>query len=290
LFLLGLVFIGTWSSASDADELRRDPEFALTLKDATVALRTPKEQRLVYKGLANFDEAAAGSAMLYQVPNAAGLVAAILTHGAIISSARESQKTKLQEEADKVLGPYLEVLNGYTARALMERAARKMTFGGKTRVLEDNDAAGTDWVVRTDPVFFMTQDQTAIALHNTISIHQGDSAAVYQNIIRVNSAPENAADISGFWKDKDGEALKDASSSMFAQSLDIAIADATRGTKPAVAQRTFRYLEGNVQRVERAELVSELCDRVVLRTLRGWLMSVPVQQRAAEPTSSAKCK
>jgi hypothetical protein len=41
--------------------------------------------------------------------------------------------------------------------------------------------------------------------------------------------------------------------------------------------RTFRYPEGGVEKMERAQLVEAHCGRALLRTLRGWLMSVPVK-------------
>ncbi|UUZ52375.1 hypothetical protein LP419_22905 [Massilia sp. H-1] len=62
---------------------------------------------------------------------------------------------------------------------------------------------------------------------------------------------------------------------MFAQSLDIALADvqATPGT--AAPFKTVRFTEGGAERMERAQVLSEKCGQIVLRTLRGNLMSVP---------------
>jgi hypothetical protein len=38
-----------------------------------------------------------------------------------------------------------------------------------------------------------------------------------------------------------------------------------------------RYNEGGTERMERAQVVSEQCGQLVLRTLRGNLISVPVK-------------
>ena len=54
-------------------------------------------------------------------------------------------------------------------------------------------------------------------------------------------------------------------------------------------ERTFRYVEGGKDRMERAQLVTPGCERVVVRTLRGWLLSIPVRAgaNAADPSCPA---
>lgn len=37
-------------------------------------------------------------------------------------------------------------------------------------------------------------------------------------------------------------------------------------------QKTVRYMEGSKEKLERAELLRETCDSLILRTLRGNLM------------------
>jgi hypothetical protein len=48
--------------------------------------------------------------------------------------------------------------------------------------------------------------------------------------------------------------------------------------------RTYRYLQGGVERSERAQQVAGNCSRAVLRNLRGWLLSVPLR-----PAGDAPC-
>ncbi len=48
--------------------------------------------------------------------------------------------------------------------------------------------------------------------------------------------------------------------------------------------RTHRYLQGSVERSERARMVAGDCARAVLRTLRGSLLSVPLR-----PPEDASC-
>jgi hypothetical protein len=48
--------------------------------------------------------------------------------------------------------------------------------------------------------------------------------------------------------------------------------------------RTVRYQEGGAEKIERAQVLEQQCGRTVLRTLRGWLLSVPAQVEAASAT------
>jgi hypothetical protein len=82
-----------------------------------------------------------------------------------------------------------------------------------------------------------------------------------------------------------GERLKEESADLFARSLEIAwreIGNASRKDDP-VRPKTIRYRQGKSEKMERAELIDTKCNRVVVRTLRGWLMSVPL----AEPREDA---
>ena len=75
---------------------------------------------------------------------------------------------------------------------------------------------------------------------------------------------------------------------MVAHTVEIAMAQATT-VAPAGAGadetpfRTHRYLMGSDEKMERSQLVASACNRSVLRTLRGSLLSVPVRPVADQP-------
>jgi hypothetical protein len=263
-------------------------------QDIEWAVRAPKEERVVFQGAVSFDGAGSGAAgMLYPAPNLAGFLAAVITHGLLVESTKKGQKDKLQQEADKVLVPYQDVLNGYTATELMRRSVDKATTGRGKRLLDASQSGDTGWLVESTPAFSLTQDQSAIVLDNGIAIYApGDRAnAAYKNVVRVVSRPKAADDLAVFWTAGGGEKLKDESANLLAESLDIALNQAAGDAGNANPHKTFRYLEGGSEKMERGQLVSERCGRVVLKTLRGWLMSVPSRQPAAdcgETVGSAK--
>ena len=121
------------------------------------ALRLPKDEKVVFRGVVSMDGAGLpGAAIMYPAPNVVGLLAAIATHGVIAEAARTEQKNKLQAEADKVLAPYLPILDGYTYRALMQRGLERSRLPGNKRLIEAEAPAGGATVIEAAPVLFLT--------------------------------------------------------------------------------------------------------------------------------------
>lgn len=249
-------------------------------------LRLPKPEKVIYRGIASFDEAGSGAGgMLYPAPNAVGFLAAVLTHSLLVGSAKDQQKTKLQQEADKVLEPYQPVLGEYLQKDLMQRGLQLVAAGGNRRLVDADAAPAADWLIDSTPVFSLTRDQSTIVLENVIAVYAPSlpSAPAYQNVIRVVSKPRTESDLVAFWTANQGEKLKDESAGLLAQSLDIALGEVSAAPgQQAVPQKTYRYQEGSAEKMERGQLVSERCGRTVIRTLRGWLMSIPSKRPAEE--------
>lgn len=216
--------------------------------------------------------------MLYPAPNAIGLFAAVLTRGLLVESAKQDQKKKFQSEADKVLLPYLETLSQYTSKDLMRRGLEMTSIGGHKELLDEKAAPQGEWLISSVPLFSFTQDQRAIVLDNVVSIAKSAMPEVpaFQGAIRVVSPAKRDDDLAKFWTANQGERLKSETAGLFAESLDIALAEVVGSFEKAASNfRTVRYFEGDTEKIERAQIVSERCDRLVLRTLRGSLMSVP---------------
>jgi hypothetical protein len=246
---------------------------------AAWALRMPAEPAVLYRGSVNMDGAGqpAGQ-MMYPAPSAAGLLAAIITHGVMVESSKNSQKRRLQEEADKVLAPYRPALAGFTHGQLMQTALGLTTSTANKRLLGTDENAGGDLVIVSTPVYTLTQDHRALVLDNTIAIQRSDhgSRPSYEQVIRVVSAPRAEAEPAGYWAGDEAQALKQESARLLAHSLDLALRDVDAAPSAgAAAFRTVKYQEGASQKMERALTVDQPCERLILRTLRGGLLSVP---------------
>ncbi len=275
-----------------ADDAEPQPDLKQWIsKDASWALRLDKNDKVVYHGAYNFDNAGArnGSGMMYPAPGAAGLMAAIITHGILVDATRNNEKNRLEQVADAVLVPYQSVLSAFDEKELMQRGLTKTTIGADRRLLGEEDKADKGLVVSSEPTFTMTQDQTALVLDNTVSVFTPDdpSKPAYQNTVRVVSGMATAQDLVQYWTANQGERLKDESAALFAKSLDLALAEIGRSDRKSVPYKTVRYMEGTSEQMERGQVIAGGCGRVVIKNLRGWLMSVPVRLKQEQQESGA---
>jgi hypothetical protein len=279
------------AAVAAAAGLMSPPAFPMPA-DTPWSLTLPKEEVVAYRGLVSMDTAGSkNSGMMYPAPSAAGFIAALITHGLILESQKDSQKQALQDTANKVLAPYQPVLSTYRHQELMQAALDKTPWVGAKTLAGPAPARGAGWVVESLPFFSMTQDQRALVLDNLVSVYPpGETAKpLYQSTIRVISQPRTEPDVEAFWKDNAGAALKAESASLLAHSLTLALRETERpaaGDTPAF--RTVRYREGEAEKMERAQVLSQACNRQVIKTLRGWLMSIPLP--AAPDPSAAACE
>lgn len=210
-----------------------------------------------------------GATMLYPAPSLAGFFAAVLTHAAIVQGVRASEISAKQAEADKVLEPHSNVLTRMSSQALIESSSKRLTITTLER--------GRGLVVEIVPQYSLSSDRRVIVLDNAIRIRNASKSntSVFENTVRVVSRPCDADDPLAHWSANDGQALIDESAAMLAHSVEIALMPSQNERN--IAARTQRYRFGASQKMERGQVVAELCGRVVLRTLRDWLMSVPTE-------------
>lgn len=249
---------------------------------STWTLALPAGGHIRYEGMVNFDNAGMQQgSMLYPAPGLIGLVVAVATHSAIATSVRNAEKTRLQEEADAVLRPYLGVIERLTDETVAQNGLARMTGSarGQWQSAPSSATAPAQWRVEGLPVFRLTQDQTAFILDHAIRVQQGDSASppVFEGTVRVVSTPLGGESPQDRWLAEDGQRLRDTLAELYARSLEIALQRAGTGTSASPGtMRTVRYDEGRNSRVERARVIDAGCDRWLVENLRGWLLSVPV--------------
>lgn len=267
-------------------------------------LRIAEDGPVPFRGVVSHDAAGLDTApMMYVAPGIVGLFAAVATHGAISSGLRDRQKSQLQLEADAVLQPFLPTLGRFTTGELS--TAGSLHLAAKVaEIAAPAEPAGESWTVDTAPVFSMTQDRRALVLDNTVRIFSpGAPKPMFAKTVRVIATPLTAqaaaivaaaerppasqvasaepgdvvpiAAPSHHWLLAEGRHLRDDSIALFVESLDIAVAASRAAANEAAPQRTIRYLQGGVTRVERGQVLAEHCGRMLFRTLRDGLMSVP---------------
>lgn len=252
-------------------------------------LRLPAEPKVGFAGQLNLDGAGmAGAPMLYPVPNAAGLLVAVLAHGLIAESAKNEQKARLQRSANSILDPYQETLSAFTHQELAQLTlARPLQVDLKNRT-DAAEPVGSAVVIESSPQFFFTQDLSAIILENEVVISKADGSLPggHRSVVRVVSRATLSESITPFWLADAGKNVKQKCAALLAESLDIALTQfAQRGQKNEAPHRTFRYMEGTVEKVERGQFLSTRCNRTVLTSLRGTLISFPSPSQDASPAA-----
>ncbi len=255
-------------------------------------MRLPGQEGLVFRGMLGGKGAGAeaGATVLYPSggAGAAGFFAALITHAVIANSVLSSQQKAERTEADKVLEPYVSTLSQLTTTKTLDLAREKMGRGGIKRVISPTDkATGGAWLIESTPVFTLTQDEQALVLDNAVIVYSADvpPAVVYKGVVRVVSHPKPAGDeqspLVQLWTADAGAPLQGETASLWAESLDVILGQLALGPETAPPpQKTIRFPEGGRTKVERASVIEERCDRIVLKTLRGWLMSVPAKADA----------
>lgn len=293
IFILVVGTLGALFSAEGTAQQNSANPKATPTEDTQKAwsLRLPADQKVSFAGQVNMDTAGMpSSSMLYPVPGVGGLIVAVLTHGAIVEAAKKEQKEKLQQSANVVLGPYQQTLDGFTYQELTELTLARPLLKERVKLYQTTASSGDAVLLESNPRFLFTQDMTAIVLDNEITINHADggSSSSYRTVVRVISSATTHDQITPFWLADAGKKIKQQSAALLAESLDIALSSfAGRTQKNETPHRTFRYMEGTVEKIERGQFLSSRCHRTVVTSLRGTFISFPGSQLEL-PTSETK--
>ena len=271
-------------SAPPPAEAAAPPRYRFRLPDDTVA----------FHGVVSFDDAGLGAGQILYAGGPVGLLAGVVTHALISNARRDRQREEIKATADLVLEPYADAVAHFRQQDFLERSFAVMTTTGDKLIEPGGAVSGDAWLVEYAPVFLMNQDRRALVLDNVVSIRRAAAPgeAGYRNTIRVVSLPRPADDVDAYWGFDHSANLQAESARLLALSFDVALAEARRTPSPsgsAPIQRTLRYRLGADERMERAELLVQSCERVVMRTLRGWVLSVPAAKAPATDGDGRPC-
>lgn len=253
-------------------------------------VKVPAEEKVVYRGAVNYDSAGLGNGtMLYPAPDALSFVAAIVTHGLLLDSQKKGQKDALQEAANKVLDPFQPVLRDVSHGNLMRVALPRVRTSRQLVLAEGTPDAESYWRIEVLPVFSMTQDRSALIADTAVQIYPPGKGKVaeQQYMARVVATPVSAGDPDAYWLADDGKALREVSASLLAESLDMALSyPVVARAAGAGPEQTVRYREGASEKMERGEVLAVDCRRILVRNLRGWLMSLPPSAKMELPAAA----
>jgi hypothetical protein len=290
---VAIVFVLLFLAATEASASPSDVKPSSISIDAKWLIRLPTEEKLLFRGMLPAEGISSNSrsGLLYG-PGLAGFFIMIAAHAAIEGGVQAIKKSKAQTEADSVLMPYLTRLDKMSVSDALRPALDRTRLGGAKQLISavDQKTLGA-WLMETTPVFTMTQDERALVLDNAIIVYSPESptAAIYKSVVRVVSHPNPTSDEQSpqlaLWTAGDRPLIQSTVVDLLAESIDLVINELSNGSAPTAytEQKTFRFSEGGEMKAERATLIEERCDRVVIRNLRGWLMSVPFKSNSVAP-------
>ncbi|MET0069770.1 MAG: hypothetical protein ABW096_06990 [Candidatus Thiodiazotropha sp.] len=223
-----------------------------------------------------------GYQMLYPAPDFATFLVGIATHAAIQSAESEAHEEAQRRASDVVLAPYEQVLDEILVHGMFKHAVQLQNSSAEIDVVATTAGGAETPVIELAAHAIMAQSRRAlivdlVARVQNPSITGDDSGYVHK--VRVISNPIGVEErrVDSYWVEDEGRQLKQTVSRLLAQAIDLFIADATQHLQPLEdKQITARYQFGSERRIERASLLQQSCARMTLRTLRGWVLSVPV--------------
>jgi hypothetical protein len=283
LSAIAATVLAMWMVAARADDQSSDADITVP----ALSLRLPKADIVSFAALPN-DATVEGQpgSMLYTGP----LVLAfgeLLAHGVYQSNKQAKERNAKNSLSDIVLAPYQPALSHFTNADLMGRALQGLATHGDKMLIQFTERAGPGWLIESSPTFFMTQDARALILQNSIVVHSQDamSPATFNGVVEVVGSPREAVgrDSENSWMIEDGARLQSASVDLLRESVSLALSEIHGDfAAHAAAFHTVRYPRGGSEKMERAQILRESPRRLVLKTLRGWIMSVPVAVETAE--------
>lgn len=281
LSVIALFCLYACSGSTANKQVKYTPSITPIPSNSGLNLKVPALSTVSFRGEVNFDDAGQKTAgFLYPAPNAAGLLAAIATHAAISSSINGSQKNSFQEKADAVLDPYKTIISGFSYQELADSGLTKLGPNKGGLVIDRLGDSQQPWTLESSPVFVLSQDKEVLILQNAIVVYAAGSpsSVLYKNMIQVISSPLTTTESDDYWKNNNGANLKNTSADLFADSIKVALGEISKeGGAQENAYKTFRYQAGKSEKLERGQLIATTCNRIVIRTLRGWIMSVPAK-------------
>lgn len=226
-----------------------------------------------FRGVYDADNTIANNSMLYQGgAGGAGVLAQILTHAAVNSSAQKSKLAEQQKKANKVLQPILPALENIGFSDLV--------YQHEDYVFAQSDAEGTPAIkLQSDPIFFFSKDLKSLTLKHVVKATKPSSKKpFYQNIVEVVGSNIQEDPVL-WWTDNEAQRLRDSVKHLYQLSLRLAAQD-IKGQLDAegVPQRNHRFYQGGELRIERGTELKTDCESRVIRNLRGWLVVYPIEE------------
>jgi len=235
----------------------------------------PAPQAPVFRGELTVDQDSGGTySPLYYGPDLVTLATSVAVHAAFESGRQSGVTNTRQIAADEILEPYLDSIGEMNIADIIASSVQKLDVADRPVIVANEVATGSKPRVNLYAHYQMARDQKAIALYLTglITI---DSSESFTHLVNVVSPAVTGSPVE-HWLGNDAQALKIETAALMAEGVRLLLADIRGGLDAVAPRRTVRYRYGGSQVSERASVIETGCDRLAMRNLRNWVLSVPV--------------
>lgn len=237
------------------------------------------QQDVNFQGQFNYDDIDIKSGnVTYSADSGGAFLAGIIAHAITADATKNMAMSSVQIKANTVLNPYNKYLQQFENDELVSCVLNSVNDNYDFNVIKyTNDKASSGLVLKSAPIFYMTQDERQLILTHAMYIYRSDKPEVilHKNIIEITSEKTHENNQLHYWIAKNN--LPIISSELYARSVELFIDDmlGVYDKTPNKKQKTFRYTQGGIKNYERGSLVNNECGNTTMRTLRGWIKSYP---------------
>ncbi len=215
----------------------------------------------------------------YPGDSAEVFLAAVIVHGLLETGRQLSVESLKQEAANSILVPYENQIKSiYEAIGEKYLAQPGVVTSDTTKPTTVVSHRMAKFRLRLRPMIFMTHDERQLLLVSEAEITDGTNVR-YRNIIEILSAPisQESQDMNpvNTWLEDDGKLFQSTVLSIFEQGVRLALMDAQGSFSAEAEHETFSFLQGGRVHFERAVLVGETKEHVIIRTLRKRIKAIP---------------
>ncbi|WP_444943207.1 hypothetical protein ACJJIK_15000 [Microbulbifer sp. ZKSA006] len=276
VLIIFLIFLAGCSGNKTSQYVEYIDQSTSIPKNISLAIKVESFDTPPFYGQVDYDNLDVNHGqMTYIGATPATFAGSILAHALIVGAAGDSKKKAEQEKANRVLDPYKETIATFNASELIENSVTRLPRDAISFTAWSTEGL-YPWVIHSYPVFFLSQDKSTLILKNAITIYKEDNQEkpAYQNLVEVVSSPLYGGE--GYIS---VESINDRGTELFIDSLAIMKAELSEKHPTENKEMTLSFYSGGKKVYERGTVISQSCDRMTFRTLRGRVKSVPTIER-----------
>ena len=246
-------------------------------KRETVFIKVDTHSDVQFQGMYDYDDTIVGGEDAGYVST--GYADIELIRAITSQTQNNAEKYDVQAEANKVLLQYQEYLQQFEGGELLLSVLEELDKAYDFKIKQLVGGAPVEgWILSSEPVFFMTQNQRELALRHGMYITSTDNPdyILHRNMVEILSAKSPNENAMQYWIEDN--MLPIVAGELYAQSVQLFIADALDKYNDLESdEQTFRFKLGGENQFERGFLVEEECGQTTIKTLRGGFKIFPTQ-------------